>query len=257
MIARRGVVHPRQNPAVSIEFADTLQFPRCPMRGADDCVLAIMMKAPRPGRVKTRLTPAHSPEQVVALYKALVEDSIGLARRVPARIVAVCPADDQPDLVQWLPSDVSVVPQRGAGLAAGLYSTFDALCGEAARRVIAFNADSPHLPAASLESAFTSLIDADLVVGPCDDGGYYLVGAKRAHEGLFDAAAMGRESACEALLNEASRLGLRVALNAEHYDIDLPQDLVRLAAELVHDSARAPRTAAILASWANPSANGG
>lgn len=227
------------------------------MRGGEDRVLAIMMKAPRPGHVKTRLTPTHSPEQVVVLYKALVQDSIDLARRLKVRIVAVCPAGDEPDLVQWLPSDIAVVPQRGTGLAAGLHSTFQTLCGDSARRVIAFNADSPHLPASSLESAFAALIDADLVVGPCDDGGYYLVGATRAHERLFDATAMGRESACQALLNEASRQGLRVALTAEHYDIDLPQDLVRLTTELADDPAPAPRTAAILASWAARRASAG
>ena len=219
------------------------------MRGDDDRILAIMMKAPRPGRVKTRLMAAHSPDQIVALYRALVEDTIGLARRIQVRTVAVCPAGDEADLVQWLPADIDVVSQRGAGLAAGLQSTFEALCGDSGRRVIAFNADSPHLAAATIESAFTALIDADLVVGPCDDGGYYLVGAKRAYSGLFVAAAMGRESACQALLTEALRQGLRVAQGAEHYDIDLPHDLVRLADELAHDPARASRTAAVLASW--------
>jgi uncharacterized protein len=219
------------------------------MPGGDDRVLAIMMKAPRPGRVKTRLMPVHSPDEIVALYRALVEDTIDLARRVRVRTVAVCPAGDEAELVQWLPTDIDVVPQRGVGLAAGLHTTFEELCGNSGRRVIAFNADSPHLAVAAVESAFTALIDADLIVGPCDDGGYYLVGAKRAYDGLFDAAAMGRESACQTLLAEASRQGLRVALSAEHYDIDLPQDLVRLAAELTHDPARAPRTTAVLASW--------
>jgi len=221
------------------------------VRAGDDRVLAVMMKAPRAGRVKTRLAAAHSPDQILTLYRALVEDTIDLSARVGAQTVAVCPEGDQQELARWLPGHVAVVAQRGDGLAAGLRSTFAELCTEAGRRVVAFNADSPHLPADALESAFTALQSCDLVVGPCDDGGYYLVGATRSHGGLFDAAAMGKNSACQNLLAEAARIGLRVALTAEHYDIDLPADLVRLASDLVRDPLRASRTAAVLAGWAS------
>ena len=219
------------------------------MQPADGRTIAIMMKAPRRGQVKTRLAAAHSADQIVALYRALVEDTIELSRCMDVRTIAICPQGDELELADWLPRDIEICPQRGSGLAAGLRSTFEQLCTDRQRRVIAFNADSPHLPAATLDAAFAALLNADLVVGPCDDGGYYLVGAKRAHESLFDAAAMGRESACGALLSEAARQGLRVALTAEHYDIDVPQDVVRLAAELRRDPMRASRTAAILATW--------
>jgi uncharacterized protein len=219
------------------------------MSEADDRVLAIMTKAPRAGRVKTRLAAVYTPEAIVALYRALVEDTIDLARFGGVRAVAVCPAGDEAEVAQWLSSDVDVLPQRGEGLAAGLASTFEQLCSPPGRRVIAFNADSPHLPAVVLESAFAALANDDLVVGPCDDGGYYLVGATRPHAGLFDATAMGGDSACSVLLAQASRLGLRTSLVAEHYDIDLPTDVVRLAGDLASEPQRASRTAAILASW--------
>ena len=219
------------------------------MHEDDDRVLAIMMKAPRLGRVKTRLATAHSAEQILALYRALVEDTIELARLMCVRTVAVCPAGDETALSLWLPRDVAVVSQRGEGLAAGLRSTFEQLCAESGRRVIAFNADSPHLPAGALESAFAALTTDDLVIGPCDDGGYYLVGAKRPYPGLFETDAMGRDSACVTLLAEAARQRLRVTLSAEHYDIDLPEDVLRLAGELAREPSRALRTAAILTSW--------
>jgi rSAM/selenodomain-associated transferase 1 len=219
------------------------------MPAVDDRTIAIMIKAPRPGQVKTRLAAAHSAAQIVALYRALVEDTLELSRCMDVRTVAMCPQGDEVELTEWLPRDIEIRPQRGRGLAAGLRSTFEQLCTDGQRRVIAFNSDSPHLPAATLDAAFAELLNADLVVGPCDDGGYYLVGATRAHEGLFDAAAMGRESACDALLSEAARQGLSVALTAEHYDIDVPQDVIRLATELRRDPMRASRTAAILATW--------
>jgi rSAM/selenodomain-associated transferase 1 len=219
------------------------------MRDGDDRTLAIMMKAPRRGQVKTRLAPVYSAERILALYRALVEDSIDLAKLMDLHIVAVCPAGDAEELSHWLPQDVEVVSQLGAGLAAGLRSAFEQLCTHSGRRVVAFNADSPHLPADALESAFAGLLTSDLVVGPCDDGGYYLVGARKPYPGLFDTAAMGRESACTALLAEAARQGLRVCLTAEHYDIDVPADLLRLAGELSRQPSRASRTAAILTSW--------
>jgi len=220
------------------------------MPESDDRVLAIMMKAPREGHVKTRLESAYSQQRILALYRALVEDTLDLARTMRVRTVAVCPEADAVELAGWLPGDVPVMSQRGQGLAAGLHSTFEQLCTADRRRVIAFNADSPHLPAGALDAAFATLGDNDLVVGPCDDGGYYLVGSKQPYPGLFDASVMGRATACAMLLAEAARRGLRVGLNVEHYDIDVPSDLARLMGELALEPSRASRTAAVLDLWA-------
>ena len=216
--------------------------------GSDERVLAIMAKAPRAGHVKTRLASACPSVPVVQLYRALIEDTIALARTVGASVAVVCPAADADEITAWLPSDVRVVPQHGAGLADGLASVFDLLCAPR-RRVIAFNGDSPHLPPAVLESAFSALTDSDLVIGPCDDGGFYLIGATRTHSGLFDAQAMGTGSALDALHAQSRRLGLSSTVTAEHYDVDVRADLARLARELVAHPGRAPRTAALLADW--------
>ena len=88
-----------------------------------------------------------------------------------------------------------------------------------------------------------------MVVGPTHDGGYYLVGAKAAHPALFDGDGMGTESALEALLARARGLQLSVGFTDPFYDIDVEDDLTRLAAELRLAPARAPRTAAWLKQW--------
>ena len=207
-----------------------------------------MAKAPRAGHVKTRLTSLYTSTLVVQLYRALVEDTLALAHRVGASIVVVCPAGDAEEIKAWLTSDVRVLSQQGRGLADGLASAFELLC-EPPRRVIAFNGDSPHLPPAVLDSAFTALADHDLVFGPCDDGGFYLVGATGVHPGLFDPQAMGTGSALDTLTARTQRLGLSSTVVAEHYDVDLPADLARLARELLARPERAPRTAALLAHW--------
>src|SRR4029077_20968208 len=117
------------------------------------------------------------------------------------------------------------------------------------RRVVAIDSDSPHLPLAIVESAFEHLETHDVVVGPTEDGGYYLVGASAMHPRIFDAAPLGTRNARDALLENARALGLSVAFTEPWYDVDLPADLRRLAAELRIDRARAPLTAALLASW--------
>jgi hypothetical protein len=87
------------------------------------------------------------------------------------------------------------------------------------------------------------------LVGPTHDGGYYLVGAKAAHPALFDGDGMGTKSALDALLARARGLQLSVGFTDPFYDIDVEDDLTRLAAELRLAPARAPRTAVWLKQW--------
>src|SRR5207248_5505290 len=120
----------------------------------------------------------------------------------------------------------------GEGLAAGLTSVFAHFASERRRRTIAFNSDSPHLPRSVLEDAFEALAAHDLVVGPTHDGGYYLVGAKASHPTLFVHDGMGTSNALERLLSRARELDLSVGVADRFYDIDVADDLTRLAEEL-------------------------
>ncbi len=224
-----------------------------------DRVLVIMAKAPRPGAVKTRLASGLSPETATGFYCCLLEDTLALARSLDGVQVAImCPDADVSELVQLAGRQTSVVAQKGEGLAAGLTSVFaqfatdhqqEANQSAVEQRVIAFNSDSPHLPRSILEHAFEVLTAHDVVVGPTYDGGYYLVGAKASHPSLFAHDGMGTSSALERLLSRARALELSVATVAPFYDIDVVEDLTRLAAELRLAPARAPRTAAWLKKW--------
>ncbi|MGA7960693.1 MAG: TIGR04282 family arsenosugar biosynthesis glycosyltransferase [Candidatus Acidiferrales bacterium] len=212
--------------------------------------LVVMAKAPRPGMVKTRLAQRLSLEAVTELYRSLLDDTMALARSLGAVEVAVmCPAADVEELTQLAQGVTRVVAQKGEGLAAGLTSVFAHFTCGGRQRVVAFNSDSPHLPASVLASAFEALTDHDVVVGPTHDGGYYLVGAKAAHPALFDSDGMGTKSALEALLARARGLQLSVSFTDPFYDIDVEDDLTRLAAELRLAPARAPRTAVWLKEW--------
>jgi rSAM/selenodomain-associated transferase 1 len=214
-----------------------------------DRVLVIMAKAPRPGAVKTRLTPSFSPETVTAFYCCLLDDTLALARSLgDVEVAIMCPDSDVNELAR-LAKEVSVVAQKGEGLAAGLTSVFAHFTEGRQRRTIAFNSDSPHLPRSVLEDAFTKLAEHDVVVGPTDDGGYYLVGAKASHPTLFARDGMGTSTALERLLLSARALELSIGFSDPFYDIDVADDLSRLAAELRLAPTRAPRTARWLQEW--------
>jgi len=216
----------------------------------NNCMVVVMAKAPKPGAVKTRLAQILPPPAVVDLYRCFLDDTIALARSLNGVGMAiVCPATDADDLALVAGGGIGVVAQTGEGLAAGLMSVFARFTTADRRRVIAFNSDSPHLPRTVLQNAFDALASCDLVVGPTDDGGYYLVGATSSYPGLFASSGMGTASALEELLTRARAMGLSVGFTDMFYDIDVPADLSRLAAELENAADRAPRTAAWLRSW--------
>jgi rSAM/selenodomain-associated transferase 1 len=218
------------------------------MEGARGAVV-VMAKAPREGFVKTRLNGAYPPCDVVQLSECMLRDTVALAQELArVHVAVVCPSKDVDEIAARLPAGVQVVGQRGTGLAAALVSAFEHFVPDF-RRVVAVDSDSPHLPLAILESAFELLEKNDVVVGPTEDGGYYLIGASGIHRRLFDPASLGTGNARDALFGNARTLGLSVAFTEAWYDVDMPEDLRRLAAELRTEPARAPRTAALLASW--------
>jgi rSAM/selenodomain-associated transferase 1 len=215
-----------------------------------DRVLVIMAKAPRPGEVKTRLASSLSPAAAVDFYCCLLDDTLALARSLGnVELAIMCPESDVSELARLAGNQASVIAQKGEGLAAGLTSVFAHFAEGHQRRIIAFNSDSPHLPRSVLEDAFDTLAAHDVVVGPTHDGGYYLVGAKASHPTLFANDGMGTSSALERLLARARALELSVEFADSFYDIDVADDLTRLAAELRLAPAKAPRTAAWLKEW--------
>jgi len=208
-----------------------------------------MAKAPKPGMVKTRLTQRLPSSAVTALYRCLLEDTVGLARSLTnVKVAVMCPESDRDELVQLLGDAVQVVAQSGAGLPAGLTSVFRHFTA-GRHHVIAFNSDSPHLPPSVLEGAFEILTAHDVVVGPTHDGGYYLVGAKAAYPSLFEGDGMGTTSALDRLLTRTKLLGLSTGFTEPFYDIDVADDLLQLGKELRLAPTRAPRTAEWFTEW--------
>jgi rSAM/selenodomain-associated transferase 1 len=212
------------------------------------CVIAVMTKAPLPGVAKTRLSTVVGAMRAAALHRAFLLDTLSTAGQVPGcDVFVVCPSLDQARLLEpLLPANVSVLVQEGDGLMAGLSYALRALL-QSYRAVVLTDADSPTLPAPHLVNAFHALdTGADVVLGPCEDGGYYLIGATQPQPELFQVSADGK-TICAATAAEAARRGLKVALLATWYDVDEPADLARLAAEVRQNPACARHVSAELA----------
>jgi uncharacterized protein len=197
--------------------------------------LVVMAKRPAAGATKTRLAPAFTGEQAANLYECFLLDTLQIARSVPdiVRYIAYPPADGQ-DYFLWLAPDFAPMRQTGDGLGDRLAYVIEEIASRDGGPVVAMSSDSPTLPAAHVARAFDVLArdEANVVLGPCDDGGYYLIGLARPQPRLLREVSMSTPHVLRDTLALAATEGLRAALLPPWYDIDVADDLRRLAAEL-------------------------
>lgn len=197
--------------------------------------LCIMAKAPRAGQVKTRLCPPLSPGEAAELSTCFLLDRIAQVRTVSGAepALAYAPADAAEEFEALAPG-LTLLPQRGADLTARLESVLDDLFADGCDAAIMIDSDSPTLPTEFLERAvrLAASGEHDLVLGPSEDGGFYLIGLRRAHPGLFEQMPLSTSAVLAETLRRARARGLRVARLPAWYDVDTGPDLARLLAEL-------------------------
>lgn len=207
--------------------------------------LLVMAKEPVAGRSKTRLTPLLSAEAAAALYACFLQDTLDLARSVPrvTPIVAYAPPEARRYFRKLAPGFV-LMAQQGETLGDRLANVLGQALASGFEQVAAMNSDSPTLPPDYLAQAFEQLDDdeTDVVLGPCDDGGYYLIGWKRQHPRLVREVQMSTPHVLQDTLTMATEENLRVALLPSWYDVDTPEDLRRARGDLLRCRKRAPHT---------------
>ena len=196
--------------------------------------LVIMAKEPAVGRTKTRLCPPLRLEQAAALYEALLRDTIDRAAGLEGvqLAVAVTPAEALNTFRPWCPPDTLLLPVTGADIGDCLNQVLSLLLSRGYAGAMALNSDGPTLPIEQLRQAVARLDRADVVLGPGEDGGYYLIGLKEQHPGLFQGIDWSTERVAAQTLEKAGILGLCVSLLPTWYDVDTAADLVRLRAEV-------------------------
>ncbi len=209
--------------------------------------IAVMAKAPEAGKVKTRLVPPLSQEEAAELYRCLLQDKllqVGQLSEVDPYL-AYTPAEARETMLPLAPRTFTMIPQAGSDLGDRLHRLSAILLERGHPAAILIDSDTPTLPTAYLVDAVTRLTDeaTELVLGPAEDGGYYLIGLRRPCRALFDGIPWSGPAVLNETLRRASAKGLRVSMLPSWFDVDTPDDLIRLRRDLAKNgNALAPHT---------------
>ena len=216
--------------------------------------VAVMAKVPVAGAVKTRLCPPLRPGEAATLARCFLQDRVDQLAALPLGepMVAFTPLGQAAAVRRLVPPDVRLVAQAGKDLGARLDRLLTDLLAEGYAGAIAVDADSPTLPSAYLEAACRHLEGggADVVVGPSEDGGYYLIGLRQPAPALFRAMAWSTPAVLPETLARVREAGLRLHLLPAWFDVDRGPDLERLLVAPPPEAFRPRRTLAFLAAWA-------
>ena len=195
-------------------------------------VIILFAKSPEPGRVKTRLADRLGAEAAARLYEAFVRDVLetlySLAGAADLELHTDIPTDAWPE---------AAVPRRlqaEGDLGAKMFHALERALREGRPRAMIAGSDAPTLPAGHVEKLLAS--DADVALGPTEDGGYYAIGCQRVHPAMFDGVRWSQPSSLEETARAARACGLTVVLGESWFDVDGPEDLERLL-----QSGRVPR----------------
>ncbi len=198
--------------------------------------LAIMAKQPQPGKVKTRLSPPLTPEEAARLSHCFLLDTVERVQRLPgvARYLAFAPPDAREFFRDLAGEGFALLPQVGADLGERLAHLSQALFAARCSAAVIIGADSPTLPDAVLREALDVLTQGriDVVLGPAEDGGYYLIGQRSPNPSLFQGIAWSTDAVLPQTLERATVAGLRTHLLPAWSDVDTPGDLRRLIRDL-------------------------
>jgi rSAM/selenodomain-associated transferase 1 len=210
-----------------------------------EATVCVFAKPPRPGLVKTRLAAALGAGRAAALARAFFDDTWSAASSLPwAKAVL---ATTSPAAREWVGAKGSPVWPQGGG---DLGDRLERILRRALRDApvaLAIGTDTPGLPPSLFSQARSALRDADAVLGPCEDGGFYLLGLRRCPPGLLRDLPW---STPETFAQTAARLrerGLTTAVITPWFDVDRPADLACLRALVARGELRAPATARALA----------
>lgn len=195
--------------------------------------IAILAKAPVPGRVKTRLVPPLTPEEAAGVARACLDAT--LRRFVPAidaPFTLFLDGEADGALAALAASlGVPIVPQGEGDLGVRLRAAFRSLRDGGATTTVAIGSDSPTLDPARIVEAIAALDTRDVVIGPTEDGGYYLIGVRGDRDGIFEDIPWSTGGVFGVTLERARAHGLVTHRLAPWYDVDDPTTLTRAIAE--------------------------
>jgi len=215
-------------------------------------VVGVMARAPSTDG-KSRLAPHLSPSRLIALREALLADTVRSLADLPDVTVFFTPDDAEAEIATVCGEAMARIAQGAGDLGARMLRALQYLlrcqtvsdtvapepqCLTPSGTAILVGSDVPFLTADHLRDASDSLRDGAtgvaerVVLGPADDGGYYLIGMTQPHPELFDGIEWGTESVLTDTLRAADRIGVEAHLTRSAYDVDTLDDLLRLERDL-------------------------
>ncbi len=194
-------------------------------------IIIIFCRYPEPGTTKTRLIPALGPQGAADYHRLLSELIVSCARDFvklyPRTVIEIFYTGGNEALMKdWLGADLLYVEQPLGDLGSRMQSSFDSAFLKGAGNVVIFGTDVPALSVNLLEEAFKKLESHDMVLGPSEDGGYYLIGFNRPFNGLFQGIAWGTHTVAADTLRLARQHHLAYDLIKRLKDVDRPEDLI-------------------------------
>lgn len=193
-------------------------------------ILIIIAKEPQIGTTKTRLSPPLKLSEAAGLFEALLLDTIDLVSSINKidLAVAVTPPESIGYFERKTPKGTIFIPVTCLDIGDCLKQVFNELFQLGYPKILAFNSDGPSLPKEFIHRAIILLDRHDVVYGPSEDGGYYIVGLKKIYPEIFSDIEWSTSQVLEQSLAKARKANLRVSLLPEWYDIDTARDLKRL-----------------------------
>jgi rSAM/selenodomain-associated transferase 1 len=209
--------------------------------------ICIFAKPPIAGTAKTRLAPAVGPEGAARLAEAFLLDTWALVSALDWARPIVATTGSLPEAL-GIGARESVWPQGEGDLGNRIERVLVHALGQAPW-AMALGGDSPGLPARRLEDARRALESSDAVLGPSEDGGFYLLGLRRCPARLLEGLPWSEVQTFERTIERLRERGLETQVLDPWFDVDVPEDLDRLRARILCGEVVAPRTERVMASY--------
>ncbi len=195
--------------------------------------LILFLKYPEPGKVKTRLGSELGFDRAAEFYKLFIKQTFDLAQNCSAKqiFVAFEPIDRKVEIAEFIPKKFTIFPQEGKNLGERMLNAFKYVFAKGYKDAVILGSDSPTLPLENIDAAFEKLSKADLVLGPAEDGGYYLIGLNQVHAGLFENIKWSSSSVMQTTIERGKSLQLQYELLSAWYDVDDKETLIRAASD--------------------------
>jgi rSAM/selenodomain-associated transferase 1 len=188
----------------------------------------VFVRTPEQGRVKTRLQKGLGSEKTLKTYKSFISETFCIidSLRGVHKFLGCFPASDDPFLRRLIKKhNLQSFNQRGKDLGEKFINAFNDRFSDGYKKVVIIGSDSPTIPVAYIRQAFRELDKNDFVLGPCTDGGYYLVGARKIFEKVFRGIPWDSSDVLNRTLDKLHSNKVRFSLLPFWYDVDDMDDL--------------------------------